>query len=172
MNPRESKKEPPDLLLPLFDLPLTSRFLVDLAMSLLIHRFSFPTIPFPCPFLDFDLSSVSMFYQIGSPPQSVVGIQSTTRRFRSRPYSATIRRNYWVHNLCGCGGLPGSTRPPGGRLAFIAGQNFQAGGPRSAIGGRCCQDWCICSESCASVCPASLRPTQVCANLPSYLFLL
>ena len=113
MNLRERKKEPPDLLLPLFDLPITSSFLVDLAMSLLIHRFPFPAIPFPCPFLDFALSSVSMFYQIGSPPQPVVGVQSTTRRFRSWPYSAMIRRNYWVQNLCGCGGLPGSTRPPG-----------------------------------------------------------
>jgi len=142
MNPRARKKEPPDPLFSLFDLPIPSSSLVDLAMSLLIHRLPCPDIPFPCPFLDFVLSSVSMFCQIGSPPQPIVGVQSTTRRFRSRPSSAALRRNYW------------------------------AGGPRAAIGGRCYQDWRISPISCASVCPASLRPAQVCANLPSYLLLL
>ena len=171
MNPRERKKEPPDLLLPLFDLPIASNLLDDLAMPLLLHRFPLPATPFPCPFLDFSLSSVSKFYQIGSPPQPVVGVPSTTRRFRSRPYSTMIRRNFWVQFLCGCGGLPGSTRSPGGRLDFTAGQNFPAGGPRLAIDGCCCQDRCLCAESRASVCPASLRPTQVCANLHSYFFL-
>ena len=110
MNPRKRKKEPPDPLLSIFDLPIASSYLVDLAMSLHISRFPFPAIPFPCPFLDFALSSVSKFYQICSPPQPVVGVQSTTRRFRSRLYSATILGNYCVQTLSGCCGLTGSTR--------------------------------------------------------------
>uniref|UniRef100_A0A7C9DHX7 Uncharacterized protein n=1 Tax=Opuntia streptacantha TaxID=393608 RepID=A0A7C9DHX7_OPUST len=160
MNPRARKKEPPDLLFPLFALPIASHLLNDLALLLLLNRFPLPAIPFPCPFLDFSLSSVTSFYQIGSPPQLVVGIPSTTRRFRSRPYSTMNRRIFWTQVLGGCGGFPGSTRSPGGRLDFTAEQNFPAGGPSLAIDGCCCQDRCICSESRASFCPASLRPTQ------------
>jgi len=117
MNPRARKKEPPDLLLPLFALPIASHLLDDLAIPLLLNRFPLPAILFPCPSLDFSLSSVASFYQFGSPPQ-VLGV---------------------------CGGIPGSTR---------------SGGPRLAIDGCGCQDRCFCSESRASFCQASLRPAQ------------
>ena len=136
MNPRERKKEPPDPLLSFFDLPITSSFLVDLAMSLLMHRFPFPAIPFPCSLLDLTLPSETRCYQIDS------RVQSTTRRFRSQPESATILEIFWVPNLTGCCGLLGSTR-------------WQV---------RCCQDWRIGSVSCASVRPPSLRPPQVSAT--------
>ena len=72
-------------------------------------------------------------------------------------------------SVCGCEGLAGF---PGGRSAITVGQITPAGSLRSAIGGRFSQAWRICSVSCASVCPPSLRLTQVCANLLSYLFLL
>uniref|UniRef100_A0A7C8YS23 Uncharacterized protein n=1 Tax=Opuntia streptacantha TaxID=393608 RepID=A0A7C8YS23_OPUST len=198
MNPRESKKEPPDPLFSPFDLSIASSSIVDLAMSLHNPRVPFPAIPFPCLFLGLALSSVSSFYQIGSPPQPVVGVQSMTRRFRSRTFLATILGNYWVQDVSGCVGLPGSTRGissgpllvlsihfrgprsvmferncPGWQVRSLAcgcdglaGETMQDGGPSSAISDRCCQDWCFCSVSCASVCPPSLRPTQVFGQIP------
>uniref|UniRef100_A0A7C9AM88 Uncharacterized protein n=1 Tax=Opuntia streptacantha TaxID=393608 RepID=A0A7C9AM88_OPUST len=215
MNPRESKKEPPDPLFSLLDLPIARNYIVNLAMSLHTPRFPFKASPFPCPFLDLALSSVSVFYQIGSPLQPVVGDQSMIRRFRSRICSAMILGSYREPNVSGCCGLPVSIRGssyvlllvlsihfrgpssvmfernypgwqvrssfcgceglagfPGGRSAIIAGQITPAGGLRSTIGGRFRQAWRVCSVSCASVCTPSLRLTQVCTNLLSYLLLL
>jgi len=190
MNPRVRKKKPPDPLLSSFDLQITSSFLVDLAMSLLMHRFPFPAIPFPCPLLDPTLPSETRFYQIDS------RVQSTTRRFRSQSESATILDIFWVPNLSGCCGLLGSTHGissvpllmlflhvrgpgsvmfertcPGWQVRSIAcgcdglaGENLPDGGPSSALSDRCCQDWRICSVSDASARPPSHRPPQVSAT--------
>ena len=173
MNPRESKKEPPDPLFSVFDLPIASSSLVDLAMSLQIHRFPFPASFSPCPFLDFALSSVHSLFQIDYPLQPVVGVQCMTRRFRSRTLSATFLGYHWVQNVSGCVGLLGFTRGissgplpvlsihirgtrsvlferncPGWQVRSIVcdcdGQILQAGGLRPAIGGRFCQAGRIC----------------------------
>ena len=147
---RKRKKEPPDSLLSILDLPFASSYLVDLAISLLISRSPFPAFPFPCPILDFALSSVSQFYQICSPPQPVVGVQSTTCWFRSRLSSATTLGNSYVQTLSRCCGLPGSTR--GSSSAPLMVLILQFKGLRSAIVERSYQGWHIHSVSIALFC--------------------
>uniref|UniRef100_A0A7C8YR93 Uncharacterized protein n=1 Tax=Opuntia streptacantha TaxID=393608 RepID=A0A7C8YR93_OPUST len=146
MNPRESKKEPPDPLFSPFDLSIASSSIVDLAMSLHNPRVPFPAIPFPCLFLGLALSSVSSFYQIGSPPQPVVGVQSMTRRFRSRTFLATILGNYWVQDVSGCVGLPGSTRGISSGPLLVLSIHFR--GPRSVMFERNCPGWQVRSIVC------------------------
>ena len=90
MNLRKRKKEPPDSLISILDLPFASSYLVDLALASPIFRYPFPAFPFPCPLPDFALSSVFRFYQICSPPQPVDGVQSKTCWSRSRLSPATI----------------------------------------------------------------------------------
>ena len=168
MNPRARKKEPPDLLLSL-PAPLTTSNLLDaLAKLLLLNRFPLPAFPCPCPCLDFSLTSVPQLCQIGAPPQSVVGTPSTTRRFRSRPYSTLIRRTFWMQVLDGCGGLPGSTRSPGRRLDLTTEQAFPAKGPRLTIDSCCCQDRCIFSARRAAVVRPPLAESGMCQH-PSLL---
>ena len=66
MIPRKRKKEPPDLLLSIFDLPFDNDYLADLAIAAPNLRFSSPAFPSPRPVLVFAWSSVIQCAQICS----------------------------------------------------------------------------------------------------------
>ena len=162
MNPSVRKKKPPDPLLSSFDLSITSNLLVDLAMSLLLHRVPFPAIPFPWPLLDPTLLSATRFYQIDS------RVQSTTRRFWSQSESATILDIFWVPNLSGyCDETSGSN--PGRVSASQLGSAILILGPRSAIAERRCHDWKTYSVSLRLGCFSVPRQPQVCSFHPYLL---
>ena len=162
MNPRKRKKEPPDSLLPILDLPIASSYLADLAIASAKFQSPFPAFPFPCPLLDFALPSVFQCSQICSPPQPVDGVQSRNCWSRSRPSSATILGTSCVQtwSRC-CGSSRGRSSAP--LMVLI----LKCKELRSAIVERRSQGWHICSVSIALF---VLNQSQVCSCISPLFF--